>query len=120
MFTLLVIPFYLFSAWYAPVLIESRFLIPILGPFYSMLAAGVVGLMARVGNVVQPHKYLAFGYALLVPNLTLGFVFSPEKASVTSIAGNIDNQIALIGYNVVSYFDVKEPFLQVTLYCWVR
>jgi hypothetical protein len=44
----LFIPFYLFSAWYARVLIESRFLIPILGPFYVLLAAGGVGLANRL------------------------------------------------------------------------
>jgi hypothetical protein len=37
--------FYLFSAWYADVLIESRFLIPILGPFYLLLADLVVSLL---------------------------------------------------------------------------
>jgi 4-amino-4-deoxy-L-arabinose transferase-like glycosyltransferase len=35
--------FYLFSAWYARVLIESRFLIPILGPFYLLVAAVASG-----------------------------------------------------------------------------
>jgi hypothetical protein len=43
----LAILFYIFSAWYARVLIESRFLIPILGPFYLLYAAGLVGLLDR-------------------------------------------------------------------------
>jgi hypothetical protein len=41
---LLFVPFYLFSAWYARVLIESRFLIPILGPFYILMAAVIIAL----------------------------------------------------------------------------
>jgi hypothetical protein len=48
LFLFLFIPFYLFSAWYARVLIESRFLLPILGPFYLLLAAGVIGLSHRL------------------------------------------------------------------------
>lgn len=43
----LAILFYIFSAWYARVLIESRFLIPILGPFYLLFAAVVAGLVHR-------------------------------------------------------------------------
>jgi hypothetical protein len=40
--------FYFFSAWYAGVLMESRFLIPILGPFYLLLADAVIGLLRYV------------------------------------------------------------------------
>jgi hypothetical protein len=39
---LLLIAFYFFSVWYAAVLIESRFLLPILGPIYLLLADVVV------------------------------------------------------------------------------
>lgn len=40
--------YYLFSLWYAQVLMESRFLIPSLGPVYVLLAAAVVGGFKRV------------------------------------------------------------------------
>ncbi|MCB0194091.1 MAG: glycosyltransferase family 39 protein [Anaerolineae bacterium] len=257
MVILLFIPFYLISAWYAQVLIESRFLIPILGPFYIVIAAGIVALMSSVWDAVKSYKYLALGYTLLVglivgwglwwlitttqleswslhvnpflsdieaniapeevltwlkqdhpdalgqaqvvfgPSKSLPLwkfprhfhferipsdvrswsnlqaylqnrvpdyividsdtarrrreamgdyihysdngvefetvppewmlthifgnrphnwvIFSPQKDPTFSVEGNVDNQFALIGYNVVSYFDVKEPFLQVTL-----
>lgn len=36
--------FYLFSAWYGAVLIESRFLLPVLGPFYLLVADVLVNM----------------------------------------------------------------------------
>lgn len=65
--------FYLFSAWYARVLIESRFLIPLLGPAYILLAAAVVGTarllrmwllsLAKSGRSVRIVRWL-FGTAV--------------------------------------------------------
>ena len=40
--------FYFFSLWYAQVLMESRFLIPILGPVYVLLAAAVIGGLSQI------------------------------------------------------------------------
>lgn len=42
--------FYLFSVWYAAVLVESRFLLPILAPFYILLADAFVSLLRFAGR----------------------------------------------------------------------
>lgn len=70
MFILLSIPFYLFSAWYAQVLIESRFLIPILGPFYVVLSAGIVAVMNVLGRWARRNgSYTYLGYSTVVAAL---------------------------------------------------
>jgi hypothetical protein len=56
MAVLLFIPFYFFSAWYARVLMESRFLIPILGPFYVLLAAMVITLVQGLGGWLASRR----------------------------------------------------------------
>lgn len=72
MFVFLAIPFYLFSAWYARVLIESRFLIPILGPFYVLFSAGVVGVAAEVGRWANHRGRAAYiGYTVLVAGIVI-------------------------------------------------
>jgi len=60
---ILFIGFYLFSVWYAAVLIESRFLIPVLGPFYLLLADAVVSL-GRGGWLWLGHRRSSYGVGL--------------------------------------------------------
>ena len=72
MFVLLAVPFYLFSAWYARVLIESRFLIPILGPFYILLSAAVVGVATELGRWANRRgRPIYAAYVVLVTGLIM-------------------------------------------------
>ena len=47
--------FYFFSLWYAAVLMESRFLLPILGPVYLLLADAVITIAGRAGKRAAAH-----------------------------------------------------------------
>jgi len=53
---LLLAVFYIFLAWYARLQVESRFIIPLLGPFYLLLAEAVVGLVRRVGREAVAYR----------------------------------------------------------------
>jgi hypothetical protein len=50
--------FYVFSAWYAYIQVESRFYIPLLGPLYLLLADGFISLVRRVGRWAWTHREL--------------------------------------------------------------
>jgi hypothetical protein len=48
--------FYFFLAWYARLQVESRFIIPLLGPLYLLLAHGLVDLGRRVGQWARRRR----------------------------------------------------------------